>query len=130
MAQILGYLSDDEASAFQQYAAELRLDVTALANLLIVRELRRERLAAIRPLHDRDLGGQGKKKNVAHQSDPETTAAFKAHAIARALKPSSAAALIFRAEIAERSDEHRVGKGCVHTFRFRGTTIHQKPTHT
>src|SRR3546814_7271787 len=81
MAQILGYLSDDEASAFQQYAAELRLDVTALANLLIVRELRRERLAALRPLHDRDLGGQGKKKIVAHQSDPETKAAFKAHAI-------------------------------------------------
>src|SRR3546814_10703117 len=88
MAQILGYLSDDEASAFQQYAAELRLDVTALANLLIVRELRRERLAALRPLHDRDLGGQGKKKIVAHQSDPETKAAFKAHAIACDLKPS------------------------------------------
>src|SRR3546814_7340952 len=102
MAQILGYLSDDEASAFQQYAAELRLDVTALANLLIVRELRRERLAALRPLHDRDLGGQGKKKIVAHQSDPETKAAFKAHAIARDLKPSRAAAIIFRAELAER----------------------------
>ena len=102
MAQILGYLSDGEASAFQQYAAELRLDVTALANLLIVRELRRDRLAVLRVLYDRDLGGQGKKKIVAHQSDHETKVAFKAHAIARDLKPSRAAAIIFRAERAER----------------------------
>src|SRR3546814_16571437 len=102
MAQILGYLSDDEASAFQQYAAELRLDVTALANLLIVRELRRERLAALRPLHARDLGGQGKTKNVEHKSDPETKAAFKAHALARDLTPTRAAEIIFQAQLAER----------------------------
>ncbi|MGN6691135.1 MAG: hypothetical protein ACTHJU_09370 [Sphingopyxis sp.] len=102
MAQILGYLSDDEAGAFQQYAADLRLDVTALANLLIVRELRRDRLAALRSRYDRDLSAEPKKKIVAHQSDHDTKAAFKAHANGHDLKPSRAAAIIFRAELAER----------------------------
>lgn len=102
MAQILGYLSDEEARAFQLYAAELRLDVTALANLLIVRELRRDRLNALRQRHDRDLVQQPKKKIVAHQSGDETKAAFKSHAADHDLKPSRAAAIIFRAELAER----------------------------
>jgi hypothetical protein len=102
MAQILGYLALDEADNFQHYAAELRLDRTALANLLIVRELRIGRLEELKLRYDRDLAGMEKTKVVAHQADPLTKAAFKEHAAGFALKPSRAAAIIFRAELTER----------------------------
>lgn len=102
MAQILGYLALDEADDFQRYAAELRLDRTALANLLIVRELRIGRLAKLKISYDRDLAGLEKTKIVAHQGDPATKAAFKVHSSALGLKPSRAAAILFRAELAER----------------------------
>jgi hypothetical protein len=101
MAQILGYLTRDEAEDFQHYAAELRLDRTALANILIVRELRIGRLADLKLRYDRDLAGMEKTKIVAHQADPVTKAAFKAHAAAFRLKPSRAAAILFRAELAD-----------------------------
>jgi hypothetical protein len=101
MAQILGYLALDEADDFQRYAAELRLDRTALANLLIVRELRSGRLGELLTRYDRDLGGTENTKIVAHQADPATKVAFKAHAADFKLKPSRAAAILFRAELAE-----------------------------
>ena len=102
MSQILGYLALDEADNFQHYAAELSLDRTALANLLIVRELRIGRLAELKLRYDRDLGGMEKTKVVAHQADLLIKGVFKAHAANFALKPSRAAAIVFRAELAER----------------------------
>lgn len=101
MAQILGYLTLDEADDFERYAAGLRLDRTALANLLIVRELRIGRLAELMGRYDRDLAGTEKSKIVAHQADPATKAAFKAHAAVFKLKPSRAAAILFRTELAQ-----------------------------
>jgi hypothetical protein len=102
MAQILGYLTNDEAIAFQHYVTELRLDASALANLLIVRELRRARLARLIITYDAELAGQDKKKIVAHQSDDDTKTAFANHAMQYGLKPSRAAAILFRAELHEK----------------------------
>jgi hypothetical protein len=101
LAQILGYLTTDEVERFQAYAAELRLDATALANLLIVRELRSPRLRELRDIYDRDLGGVERSKVVAHQHGERTKLAFKEHAEGLGLKASRAAAILFRAELDE-----------------------------
>lgn len=101
LAQILGYLTTEEVLHFQSYAAELRLDATALANLLIVRELRNPRLGKLRERFDRELGGSERSKVVAHQRGERTKLAFKEHAEGLGLKASRAAAILFRAELEE-----------------------------
>jgi len=102
MAQILGYLSLEECDAFQAYAGELRLDRSALANLLIVRELRVRRLPGLKAKFDRDLPADRKTKITAHQGDPSTKDAFIAHSADCGMKPTRAAAILFRAELSER----------------------------
>jgi hypothetical protein len=102
VAQVLGYLSLEECDAFQAYAGELRLDRSALANLLIVRELRAQRLAVLKMIFDRDLPKDGKAKITAHQGDTSTKDAFIAHAKGQGIKPTRAAAILFRAELTER----------------------------
>jgi hypothetical protein len=59
-------------------------------------------LAELEPRYDRDLAGMKKTKVVAHQADTVTKVDFKAHAGDYGLKPSRAAAILFRAELTER----------------------------
>lgn len=102
MAQITGYLTPVQAAAFQDLAASGGLDVSALANLLIVRELRVNRLRILKADFDADLGQGERMKITAHQRFDVTKEAFSAHAAATGLKPGPAAAILFRAELKER----------------------------
>lgn len=102
MAQIIGYLTPDQAAAFQEHAASGGIDASALANLLIVRELLICRLADLKARIDADLPPGDRMKVTAHQSDNATKLAFGAHAASVGLKPSPAAAILFRAELEER----------------------------
>lgn len=107
MAQILGYLSPEAHTAFVAYALAYGLDVTALANLLIARELRAPRLGALtlEPAPAPPL--KVRCKVVAHA--PEVTkAAFSTHSAKFGLKPSTAAAILFRTELEERWLAHHV----------------------
>ncbi len=102
MAQITGYLTPVQAAAFQNHAASGGLDVSALANLLIVRELRTKRLPILKMDFDVDLPPGERMKVTAHQRLDITKEAFAAHAAETGLKPSPAAAILFRAELKER----------------------------
>jgi len=101
MRQITGYLPRQEAEAFQVYAASLGIDKSALANLLILRELKRGRLPSLAKfLHDEPRSEC--VKITAHVADERTKSSFKAAAGRQGLKPGAAAAILFRAEISER----------------------------
>lgn len=101
MAQILGYVSPQERAAFDAYALDHGLDVTALANLLIARELQAARLRRIIETMGPAPPLTARAKIVAHA--PEATKlAFANHAASVGLKPSRAAAILFRAELEER----------------------------
>jgi len=102
MAQIIGYLTPVEAAAFQEHAASGGLDASALANLLVARELRIRRLPDLKGRFDVDLPRGDRTKITAHQRGEATKQAFCAHAATAGLKPSPAAALLFRAELEER----------------------------
>lgn len=101
MTQILGYVTPDERDRFEAYARTHGLHITALANLLIARELRAGRLSDlierfdIRPLPART-------KIVAHTPDAATKEVFAFRAKEAGVKPSRAAAVLFRAELHER----------------------------
>jgi hypothetical protein len=102
MAQIIGYLTSAEAAAFQEHAASGGLDASGLANLLVARELRVGRLPDLKGRFDVDLPSGDRTKITAHQRGDATKKAFGAHSAAAGLKPSPAAALLFRAELEER----------------------------
>jgi hypothetical protein len=101
MAQIVGFVTAAERGDFDAYALTHGLDVTALANLLIARELHTRRLAILTAQFDPPRPLPNRAKIVAHT--PEATkAGFTAHAKSLGLKPSRAAAVLFRAELEER----------------------------
>jgi hypothetical protein len=101
VAQILGYLPADECSEFQRYAGSLNLDTSALANLLILRELAACRLSSMIRFQ---LGVPTSKcaKVTAHQAQSDTKQSFVTHARNCGLKPAPAATILFRAELEER----------------------------
>lgn len=101
MTQILGYVTPDERDRFEAYARTHGLHVTALANLLIARELRAGRLSGLLKRFDvRPL--PARTKIVAHTPDVATKEAFALRAASVGVKPSRAAAVLFRAELHER----------------------------
>ena len=106
-AQITSYLPAEEESEFRDYAAMLGIDKSALANLLIRREIARDRL--------NELGRFGHQmprsactKVTAHVDDATKTA-FAVHSARHALRPGVAAGLLFRAELAEHWLQHSLG---------------------
>lgn len=101
MSQIGGYLAPDEHAEFKGYAAQFHLKDSSLANLLVVRELRLRRLPTLKERH---VSGAAKARSriTAHQSNPQLKQAFDAHARACGISPDQAAAILFRAELAER----------------------------
>lgn len=102
MTQIIGYLSSAEATDFREHAAGGGIDVSALANLLITRELRIGRLPNLKGRFSVHLPPADRTKIVAYLRDRDTKQAFGAHAGAAGLRPTPAAALLFRAELEER----------------------------
>jgi hypothetical protein len=105
MAQITARLSPVIRDRFGQYAAEVGLDASELARLLITREMciRRRRLT------DRQSGRAGKlpkkyseRKLTAHFHGPEKVAEFDRFADAQHLSRAAAARLIVEREVHER----------------------------
>lgn len=102
MVQVLGYLSAADAAEFRAHAASGGLDASALANLLIVRELKLARLAELQKAFAADAALSDRTKIIAHQPDDRIKSAFTKHAKDAGLKPSPAAAVLFKAELKER----------------------------
>lgn len=102
MAQIIGYLTEADRIRFQAYAQALGLDASALANLLIIRELRLARLSGLAQHFDQEAPIASRTKVTAHLPVAATKAAFAALAAKARMKPTRAAAVLFRAELEER----------------------------
>lgn len=98
--QILGYLLPSECDAFNGYADSMNLNSSAVANLLILRELELQRLSELEHLQ-RHYPRVECGKIVAHQPQGLTKQAFTAHAKRYGLKPTAAAERLFRAELEE-----------------------------
>lgn len=99
--QITAYLPSDDAETFLSYSNSVGIDKSSLANLLIVRELRLDRLGSL----SRFRHGQPSAsciKVTAHLSDSAIKDAFTASAARHKLRPGTAASIIFRAELEER----------------------------
>lgn len=98
MGQIVGYVTTEEASAFAAYAESLSLDVSALANLLIRREVQLGRLDQLPapPPDERTV------KITAHFKNPAFKTGFTTHASQHGLRAGPAATRLYRAELEER----------------------------
>lgn len=109
MVQIGGYLTREEHTSFKRYAARFQLKGSSLANLLIARELRCARLESLKVSFSASRLN-ARSRVTAHQSDHEVKTAFDAHASRAGVTPDQAAALIFRAELAERWLEKAIAR--------------------
>jgi hypothetical protein len=99
--QIVGRMPDDDYGAFCAYCGSFGLDKSVLALLLIRRELTLSRLGDFR----RDVGlteGPMPRKVVARFPALEAKMAFDRHAAAAGLKPTTAAGILYRAELKDR----------------------------
>jgi len=108
MPQVLGYVTSAERDTFEAYALDHGLDVTALANLLIVRELRAKRLEMLVTTVEPAPPLTVRAKIVAHTPTEATKLAFSIRASEAGMKPSRAAAILFRTELEERWLERHV----------------------
>lgn len=111
MVQIGGYLTPDEHSEFKRYAAAFQFTESSLANLLIVRELRRQRLPKLRQLFASNAPLKERARITAHQSNERLKQTFDAHAQGAGVSPDQAASIIFRAELNERWLQRAVDSG-------------------
>lgn len=100
MSQITAHVSAADAAAFQAYAAGLGLDASALATLLLIRELRVGRLPRLAAV-DLSARGAANDKITAHRGDGAVKTRWTAHALTAGLSASKAAAIVFRAELKE-----------------------------
>jgi hypothetical protein len=99
--QVHGYLSDSERRNFENYAGQHGLHVTALARVLLVRELRLRRLSRLVVKYPSPLRSPAKKV-TAHLTNTCLAAAFVDECGQAGVSLSEAAAVIFRAELAEK----------------------------
>src|SRR5687768_8143600 len=100
MAQVNVYVVRTERERFAEYAAEFGLDVTALSNLLLLRELRVARLGGMIGEISRTAGPRD-AKITAHLSTDRRTA-FAARAKSLGLSLSEAGGVLVLAELKER----------------------------
>ncbi len=107
--QITAYLPSDDAGTFLSYSNSLGIDKSSLANLLIVRELRLNRLGFLSRFRHSEPSASCIKV-TAHLSDPAIKDAFAASAARHKLRPGTAASIIFRAELEERWLERSLGQ--------------------
>ena len=99
--QITAYLPSDDAEAFLRYSNSLGIDKSSLANLLVVRELRLNRLGSLSRFRHSQPSASCIKV-TAHLTDPAIKDEFTASATRHELRPGAAAAMIFLAELEER----------------------------
>lgn len=108
MAQIGGYLTTEERSIFEGYAAEFGLSESALANLLLVREIRCHRLNDLNGRYPAGAPSENRSRVTAHQRSAAMKIAFQERASVWGLKPDHAASILYRAELDERWLERSV----------------------
>lgn len=102
MAQIGGYLTPLEHDDFKSYSIQFCLSESALANLLLVRELRLQRLHNLKSKYLSRAPSDSRQRVTAHQPNAELKTAFEARSIEEGLKPDQAASILYRAELDER----------------------------
>lgn len=101
LAQIGGYLSEDEHKAFKKYVASLDVSESSLANLLILRELHRKRLPELFSKLASHVPSDQRRRVTAHQRRSEPKAAFETWCNEVGISPGQAASILFRAELNE-----------------------------
>jgi hypothetical protein len=102
MPQINARLSREIRKRFEQYAAEIGLDASELARLLIVRAMRRQRNLGP-PMNSAKIQARGvQRKLTAHFHQQENVDEFDRYALAMGLRRAAAAKLIFENELDER----------------------------
>ena len=95
--QLTARVSEEEGAAFVAYAGLFSLTKTALAKLLILRELNR------RSLRSMNVQPEGKSHKITvHYKDPDIKNRFDAHATSHGVSPGDAAAMIFLCELKEK----------------------------
>jgi hypothetical protein len=109
MAQIGGYLTPEEHEMFQTYAVEFGLSESGLANLLLVREMRRQRLHDLKGKYAAGAPSDSRQRVTAHQRNAALKMAFDERSSDEGLKPDQAASIVYRAELDERWLERSVG---------------------
>lgn len=97
-AQIIGYLTSEDAKAFAAYASECGVDGSALANLLIIRALRLN-VSLAEVADERRTASSTQVKVTAHQKHDRLKSEFGDWSSAQGLTPSKAAARLFRTEL-------------------------------
>jgi hypothetical protein len=104
MSQITARLSPDIRDRFDKYAAEVGLDASELARLLIVREMRVRRLLGRSTSQPERYPAKkyGDRTLTAHFHLSEEVAKFDRYAQAQKLSRSGAARLIVERELRER----------------------------
>ena len=110
MVQLLGYVTPGECKQFQTYASSLGLDASALASLLIIRELKLRRLRKLAESFETELQTSERTKITAHLRDASVKSAFARHSAASGMKPTPAVAILFRAELAEQWLERSISE--------------------
>lgn len=100
-ATIGGWLSKPQGKEFEAYAAEIGLDLAALATILIVKELNHDRLAGLvapKPTSRTDKG----RRISARTKQADLKRRFADHAAKHGLSSDAAASVLFRCELSER----------------------------
>jgi hypothetical protein len=106
MPQITARLSTDIRDRFDRYAAEVGLDASELARLLITREMRVRRLLRLAKRQPGAAGTApkkyGQRKLTAHFHLPDRVAEFDEYARTQGLRRAAAARLIVERELHEK----------------------------
>lgn len=102
MTQIGGYLTPLEHTNFKAYAQEFGLSESALANLLLVRELRLRRIHYLKGKYPAGAPSDSRQRVTAHQSNAALKIAFEVHSVEEGLKPDQATSILYRTELDER----------------------------
>jgi hypothetical protein len=108
--QIGGWMRPEEQDEFMRYLEQFHLGPGAVAALLILKELRLGRLPRLKALYPMPRG-TGRERVSARPHDLAVKADFNAHAASFGIKPNPAAAMVFRAELKERSLERWMESG-------------------
>jgi len=98
-----------EQAAFHSYAERFGLNMSAVAILLLARELRLRRLTHLCGRYPPEKGALLDGKIIAYLHGRDLKEAFRLHAANAHMRPGPAAAAVFRAELTEQWLERVIG---------------------
>lgn len=100
--QIGCYLTNDEAKKLRAYAEAHELSVPSLCALIVLHELRCQRLNQLKSTYLKKVGKQHGQRVTTRISEPEVKDQFCRHVERCGIGSDDAAAVLFRAELEER----------------------------